>query len=83
MKKGFYWFAVFFLLTSAEIAVTQTEVTPLNSYKLLKTHKIYLAAVDYAATAASQPGDTPQRKFGRPQSVPNSFKVLVYGLEMK
>ncbi len=48
-----------------------------------KTHKIYLAAVDYQAPPANPPAGNPPAKAGRPQAVPNSFKVLVYGTEAK
>jgi len=44
-----------------------------------KTHKIYLSAVDYAPAA----GTTPGGRTGRPQAVPDSFKVLVYGMDTK
>jgi DNA-binding beta-propeller fold protein YncE len=43
-----------------------------------KTHRIYLAAVEYEAPAASQ---APAPKFARPKTVPDSFRVLVYGTE--
>jgi DNA-binding beta-propeller fold protein YncE len=43
-----------------------------------KTHRIYLAAVEYEAPAASQ---SPTPKFARPKTVPDSFRVLVYGTE--
>ncbi len=45
-----------------------------------KTHRIYLAAADYEAPAA-QPGSG--QRPPRPKMVPNSFRVLVYGLEGK
>jgi DNA-binding beta-propeller fold protein YncE len=45
-----------------------------------KTHRIYLAAADYEAPTA-QPA--PGQRFQRPRMVPNSFRVLVYGLEGK
>jgi DNA-binding beta-propeller fold protein YncE len=41
-----------------------------------KSHKIYMAAVDYETPAASQ---APAPKFGRPKVVPDSFRVLVFG----
>ncbi len=45
-----------------------------------KTHRIYLAAADYEATAAQPaPGQRPTR----PKMVPNSFRILVYGSESK
>ena len=47
-----------------------------------KTHKIYLAAVDYQMPAAP-PAGNPPGKAPRPQMVPNSFKVLVYGMDTK
>ena len=45
-----------------------------------KTHKIYLAAADYEAPAA-QP--VPGQKPPRPKMVPDSFRVLVYGMQSK
>jgi DNA-binding beta-propeller fold protein YncE len=45
-----------------------------------KTHRIYLAAADYEAPAA-QPASGQRPMF--PRMVPNSFRVLVYGLEGK
>jgi len=45
-----------------------------------KTHKIYLAAADYEAPAA-QPA--PGQKPPRPKMVPDSFRVLVYGMQSK
>jgi DNA-binding beta-propeller fold protein YncE len=47
-----------------------------------KTHKIYLAAVDYQAPAVAAAG-APAARGARPQAVPNSFKVLVYGVDAK
>ena len=49
-----------------------------------KTHKIYLAAADYLPAPATPPAVTsPPGKPARPQAVPNSFKVLVYGITGK
>jgi hypothetical protein len=48
-----------------------------------KTHKIYLAAVDYAQATEAPPSGTPSGKLARPQPVPNSFKVLVCGIGEK
>jgi DNA-binding beta-propeller fold protein YncE len=45
-----------------------------------KTHRIYLAAVEYEASSA-QPGAG--RGMGRPKIAPNSFRVLVYGPDTK
>jgi DNA-binding beta-propeller fold protein YncE len=45
-----------------------------------KTHRIYMAAVEYEAPA-SQPGAG--QKMMRPKTVPNSFRVLVYGPAVK
>jgi DNA-binding beta-propeller fold protein YncE len=44
-----------------------------------RTHKIYLAAADYEAPASPSPGQKPPR----PKMVPNSFRILVYGMESK
>jgi DNA-binding beta-propeller fold protein YncE len=46
-----------------------------------KTHRIYLAAAEYEAPAAAQPGAG--RGMMRPRMVPNSFHVLVYGMDGK
>ena len=43
----------------------------------LKTHKIYLATAKFEATPDQQSGKTRQR----PRMVPDTFKVLVYGME--
>ena len=45
-----------------------------------KTHRIYLAAVDYEASAT--PPAAGQRP-PRPKVVPNSFRVLVYGTDAR
>jgi DNA-binding beta-propeller fold protein YncE len=45
-----------------------------------KTHRIYLAAVDFEAHAAQA---TPGQRAPRPKMVPNSFRVLVYGTDAK
>ena len=47
------------------------------------THKIYLSSVDYTKAPETPPAGRPSGKFARPQPVPNSFKVLVYGLNQK
>ncbi len=47
-----------------------------------RTHKIYLAAVDYQ-TPANPPTGNPPGKAARPQPVPDSFKVLVFGTDGK
>jgi hypothetical protein len=44
------------------------------------THRIYLASADFEAPSAQPaPGQRPMR----PKMIPNSFRVLVYGLEAK
>jgi hypothetical protein len=48
-----------------------------------KTHKIYLAAVEYQAAPANPPAGNPPGKGARPAAVPDSFKVLVYGTDLK
>jgi DNA-binding beta-propeller fold protein YncE len=48
-----------------------------------KTHNIYLASVDYEASAAPAAPPAPGQRPPRPRPVPNSFKVLVYGTEAK
>jgi DNA-binding beta-propeller fold protein YncE len=47
-----------------------------------KTHRIYLAAAEYEASAA-QPGAGRGMGMGLPRMVPNSFHVLVYGPDTK
>ena len=72
--------------TSEKLTVVQTLETALGSRTMTldpRTHKIYLAAVDYAQAPETPPAGTPSAKFARPQPVPNSFKVLVYGLNEK
>ncbi len=44
-----------------------------------KTYNICLAAADYEAPAAQEPG-TPRQ---RPRVVPGSFMKLVYGMDME
>jgi CheY-like chemotaxis protein/DNA-binding beta-propeller fold protein YncE len=45
-----------------------------------KTHRIYLAAADFEAPSAQ---GAPGQRSPRPQMVPNSFRILVYGTEEK
>jgi hypothetical protein len=69
-----------------KLTVVQTLETALGSRTMTldpRTHKIYLAAVDYAQAPETLPTGTPAGKAPRPQPVPNSFKVLVYGLNEK
>jgi DNA-binding beta-propeller fold protein YncE len=48
-----------------------------------KTHRIYLSSVDFVQTSSAPPASTPSGKPARPQAVPDSFKILVYGLDTK
>jgi len=48
-----------------------------------KTHKIYLAAADYEAPAAQPAQTAPGQRPPRPKMVPGSFKILVYGTDLK
>jgi YVTN family beta-propeller protein len=41
------------------------------------THKIYFATADYEAQPESEAEDAPRK---RPRTIPNTFKVLVYGM---
>ncbi len=71
--------------TPDKLTVVQTLETARGSRTMTldpKTHKVYLAAVEYQ-TPAAPPAGAPPGKAARPQAVPNSFKVLVYGLEGK
>ena len=43
----------------------------------LKTHKIYMAAAEYEA----QPDPEPGQRAKRPRMIPNTFKILVYGMD--
>jgi hypothetical protein len=72
--------------TPDKLTVVQTLETARGSRTMTldpKTHKIYLAAVDYQPAPAVPPAGTPPGKGARPQAVPNSFKVLVYGMNGK
>jgi DNA-binding beta-propeller fold protein YncE len=71
--------------TPDKLTVIQTLETASGSRTMTldpKTHKIYLAAQDLQAPAAP-PAGNPPAKAARPQAVPNSFKVLVYGMDAK
>ena len=48
-----------------------------------KTHTIYLSAVDYEVPVAAAAPPVPGQRPPRPKPVPNSFKILVYGMEAK
>jgi DNA-binding beta-propeller fold protein YncE len=66
-----------------KLVVAQTLETARGSRTMTldsKTHKIYLAAVDYE-TPANPPAGAQPGKAARPTQVPNSFKVLVYGMK--
>jgi len=68
-----------------KLTVVQTLETARGSRTMTldpRTHKLYLAAVEYQ-TPAAPPAGAPPGKAARPQAVPNSFKVLVYGMEGK
>jgi DNA-binding beta-propeller fold protein YncE len=72
--------------TPEKMAVVQTLETSRGARTMTldpKTHKIYLSAVDYAPVSGTQAAGTPAPKFARPQPLPNSFKVLVYGIDEK
>jgi DNA-binding beta-propeller fold protein YncE len=63
-----------------KLTVVQTLATAIGSRTMTldpKTHKVYLAAVDYQPAPSTPPSDTPPGQ-RRPQTIPNSFKVLVY-----
>ena len=64
-----------------KLTVVQTLATPRRSRTMTldpKTHRLYVAAADFAP-AATGPDGKPQR----PQVVPGSFKVVVYEKETK
>jgi YVTN family beta-propeller protein len=63
-----------------KLTVVQTLTTEPRARTMTldpSTHKIYLASAKYLAAAAPAAGGTR----GRPQMVPGSFKVLVYGMD--
>jgi hypothetical protein len=67
-------------VTPDKLEVVQTLETARGSRTMTldpKTHKIYLAAVDYPPAPTAAPEGTPPGR-GRAQPVPNSFKILVY-----
>jgi len=71
--------------TPEKLTIIQTLETARGSRTMTldpKTHKIYLAAVDYQPTPPPAAG-APAAKAPRPKAVPNSFKVLVYGTDAK
>jgi hypothetical protein len=62
--------------TPDKLTVVQTLKTTSGARTMTidpKTHRIYLGAASYLAVASGAKG--------RPQMVPGSFKVLVYGAE--
>jgi DNA-binding beta-propeller fold protein YncE len=66
-----------------KLTVVQTLRTQRGSRTMTldpRSHRIYLAAVNYEAPAAA-PVEAPGAKQPRPKPVPDSFKVLVYGHE--
>jgi hypothetical protein len=67
-------------VTPDKMEVIQTLETAKGSRTMTldpKTHRIYLAAVDYQSAPETPAAGTPPGR-GRPQTVPNSFKILVY-----
>jgi len=63
-----------------KLTVVQTLTTETGARTMTldpKTHRIYLASAKYAAPATPPASG----KSGRPQMVPGSFKILVYGNE--
>jgi DNA-binding beta-propeller fold protein YncE len=72
--------------SAEKLTVVQTLETARGARTMTldpKTHKIYLAAVDYQPAPPTPPEGTPPGRGGRAPAVPNSFKVLVYGMEAK
>jgi DNA-binding beta-propeller fold protein YncE len=69
-----------------KLTVVQTLATARGSRTMAldpKTHKIYLAAVEYQPAPANPPAGNPPAKGGRAPAVPDSYKVLVYGTDLK
>jgi DNA-binding beta-propeller fold protein YncE len=63
-----------------KLTVVQTLTTERGARTMTldpATHRIYLASAKYLAATASAAGGAK----GRPQMVPGSFKVLVYGTD--
>jgi YVTN family beta-propeller protein len=72
--------------TPDKLTIVQTLATARGARTMAldpKTHKIYLAAVDYQPAPAIPPAGTPPGRGGRTPAVPGSFKVLVYGMDSK
>jgi DNA-binding beta-propeller fold protein YncE len=72
--------------TPEKLTIVQTLETARGSRTMSldsRTHKIYLSAADYVQAPEMAQAGTPSSKFVRPQPVPNSFKVLVYGMDEK
>ena len=68
----------------AKLTVVQTLATERGARTMAldsKTHRIYVAAAKFEAPAAPAAGAAPGR--GRPTMVPNSMRVLVYGINGK
>jgi YVTN family beta-propeller protein len=64
-----------------QLTVVQTLTTAPRARTMMVdpgTHKIYLSSADFVAPAANAPAAAGAR--ARPQAVPGSFKVLVYGM---
>ena len=64
---------------TGKLAVVQTLVTPLRSRTMTldpATHRLYVAAAEF-----SPPATGPDGKPQRPQVVPGSFRVIVYGMD--
>ena len=66
--------------TPDKLTVVQTLTTEPRARTMTidpSTHKIYLASAKFEATAAPAPGGQRQR----PKMIPDSFKILVYGMD--
>ena len=67
-----------------KLTVVQTLATERGSRTMTldpKTHRIYLASAKYEAPAAPAAGAPAGGRGARPRMVPNSFKILVYGMQ--
>jgi len=69
---------------AGKLVLVQTVKTNRGSRTMTidpKTHKVYMAAASYETPAAPAPDAKPGTKPPRPKMIPDSFKVLVFGMK--